>query len=77
METEVSAKIGAAPTSGAPNASLFATAIAPAVGTPASARSSFPREHRQRLHSTNPLGRLHKEIKRRTRVVESSRAETR
>jgi putative transposase len=28
----------------------------------------FPREHRRRLHSTNPLERLHKEIKRRTRV---------
>jgi putative transposase len=29
----------------------------------------FPRGHRRRLHSTNPLERLHKEIKRRTRVV--------
>lgn len=29
----------------------------------------FPREHRRRLHSMNPLERLHKEIKRRTRVV--------
>ncbi len=29
----------------------------------------FPMEHRKRLHSTNPLERLHKEIKRRTRVV--------
>jgi putative transposase len=29
----------------------------------------FPREHRRRLHSTNPLERLHKEVKRRTRVV--------
>ena len=29
----------------------------------------FPREHRRRLHSTNPLERLHKEIKRRTQVV--------
>jgi putative transposase len=29
----------------------------------------FPREHRRRLHSTNPLERLHKEIKRRTTVV--------
>jgi putative transposase len=29
----------------------------------------FPREHRGRLNSTNPLERLHKEIKRRTRVV--------
>jgi putative transposase len=29
----------------------------------------FPREHRRRLHSTNPLERLHNEIKRRTRVV--------
>ena len=29
----------------------------------------FPREHRRRLHSTNPLERLDKEIKRRTNVV--------
>jgi putative transposase len=29
----------------------------------------FPPEHRRRLHSTNPLERLHKEIKRRTQVV--------
>lgn len=29
----------------------------------------FPREHRRRLHSTNPIERLHKEIKRRTNVV--------
>ncbi len=29
----------------------------------------FPLEHRRRLHSTNPLERLHKEIKRRTYVV--------
>jgi transposase-like protein len=29
----------------------------------------FPREHRRRLHSTNPIERLHKEVKRRTRVV--------
>lgn len=29
----------------------------------------FPLEHRRRLHSTNPLERLHKEIKRRTHVV--------
>jgi putative transposase len=29
----------------------------------------FPPEHRRRLHSTNPLERLHKEIKRRTYVV--------
>ncbi len=29
----------------------------------------FPLEHRRRLHSTNPLERLHKEIKRRTRVI--------
>jgi putative transposase len=28
----------------------------------------FPLEHRRRLHSTNPLERLHKEIKRRSRV---------
>src|SRR5207244_7581408 len=29
----------------------------------------FPVQHRRRLHSTNPLERLHKEIKRRTNVV--------
>jgi putative transposase len=29
----------------------------------------FPAEHRRRLHSTNPLERLHKEVKRRTTVV--------
>ena len=30
---------------------------------------NFPREHRQKLHSTNPIERLHAEIKRRTNVV--------
>ena len=30
---------------------------------------SFPREHRQKEHSTNPLERLNGEIKRRTNVV--------
>jgi len=30
---------------------------------------TFPREHRQNLHSTNPIERLHAEIKRRTNVV--------
>lgn len=30
---------------------------------------SFPREHRSRLRSTNPLERLNGEIKRRTNVV--------
>lgn len=29
----------------------------------------FPEEHRRRLHSTNPLERLHKEVKRRSEVV--------
>jgi putative transposase len=29
----------------------------------------FPEEHRRKLHSTNPLERLHKEVKRRTAVV--------
>ena len=33
------------------------------------AHMHFPRSHRKRLHSTNPLERLHKEIKRRTNVV--------
>ena len=31
---------------------------------------SFPREHRQKLHSTNPIERLHAEVKRRTNVVD-------
>ena len=30
---------------------------------------ALPREHRQKLHSTNPLERLHAEIERRTNVV--------
>ena len=30
---------------------------------------ALPAEHRRQLHSTNPLERLNKEIKRRTRVV--------
>ena len=30
---------------------------------------SFPREHRQKLHSTNPIERLHAEVKRRTNFV--------
>ncbi len=30
---------------------------------------TFPKDHRTRLHSTNPLERLEKEIKRRTYVV--------
>ena len=29
----------------------------------------FPREHWRRIHSTNPLERIHKEVKRRTKVV--------
>lgn len=29
----------------------------------------FPEDHRRRLHSTNPLERLHKEVKRRSNVV--------
>ncbi len=29
----------------------------------------FPDDHRRRLHSTNPLERLHKEVKRRSHVV--------
>ena len=33
------------------------------------AHRHFPVEHRARLHSTNPLERLHKEIKRRSAVV--------
>ena len=35
---------------------------------------TFPREHRQKLHSTNPIERLHAEIKRRTNVVAVRRA---
>ena len=34
------------------------------------AYKAFPREHWSQLHSTNPLERLNKEIKRRSRVVE-------
>ncbi|SUB00842.1 Transposase and inactivated derivatives [Pannonibacter phragmitetus] len=30
---------------------------------------SFPKEHRVKLHSTNPIERLNGEIKRRTDVV--------
>ncbi len=30
---------------------------------------TFPKDHRTRLHSTNPLERLNKEIKRRTHAV--------
>ncbi len=33
------------------------------------AHMSFPKEHRTKLHSTNPLERLNGEIKRRTNVV--------
>ena len=33
------------------------------------AHMTFPREHRAKLHSTNPLERLNGEIKRRTEVV--------
>ena len=33
------------------------------------AHRDFPLEHRQQLHSTNPLERLNKEIKRRSAVV--------
>jgi transposase-like protein len=30
---------------------------------------AFPKEHWTRIYSTNPLERLHKEVKRRTNVV--------
>jgi putative transposase len=33
------------------------------------AYKSFPKEHWAKIHSTNPLERLNKEIKRRTNVV--------
>ena len=33
------------------------------------AHMQFPKEHRRRLHSTNTVERIHKEIKRRTRVI--------
>ena len=38
------------------------------------ASMTFPGEHRQKLHSTNPLERLNAEIKRRTNVVGVRRA---
>jgi putative transposase len=46
-----------------------AAALVEDAGEDVLAHLHFPREHRRRLHSTNPLERLHKEIKRRTRVV--------
>ena len=46
-----------------------ATELLQDAGEDVLAHLHFPREHRRRLHSTNPLERLHKEIKRRTRVV--------
>jgi transposase-like protein len=33
------------------------------------AYTTFPAQHRTKLHSTNPLGRLNKEVKRRADVV--------
>ena len=30
---------------------------------------TFPREHRLQLHSTNPIGRVNREVKRRSEVV--------
>ncbi len=33
------------------------------------AHMTFPKEHRTKLHSTNPIERLNGEIKRRTNVV--------
>jgi len=33
------------------------------------AHMGFPREHRSKIHSTNPIERLNVEIKRRTNVV--------
>lgn len=33
------------------------------------ARADFPRQHRTKLHSTNPIERLNKEVKRRADVV--------
>lgn len=30
---------------------------------------TFPKEHRAKIHSTNPIERLNREIKRRTEVV--------
>ena len=40
-----------------------------AAGTDVLAFMGFPREHRTKIHSTNPLERVNKEIKRRTNVV--------
>jgi transposase-like protein len=33
------------------------------------AYTSFPRQHRTKLHSTNPIERLNKEMKRRAHVI--------
>jgi putative transposase len=38
------------------------------------AHMSFPREHRTKIHSTNPLERLNGEIKRRTEVFPNEAA---
>jgi transposase-like protein len=36
---------------------------------PKTQQSDFPEQHRSKLHSTNPLERLNKEVKRRADVV--------
>ncbi len=45
------------------------TALLEEAGEDTLAHMAFPTEHRRQLHSTNPLERLNKEIKRRTDVV--------
>ncbi len=37
--------------------------------SPAANRRSLPRQHRKKLHSTNPIKHLNKEVKRRADVV--------
>ena len=37
---------------------------------------AFPRQHRAKLHSTNPIERLNKEVKRRADVAQIDQEET-